>query len=226
MPAEKLCGYNELHLLKTAQIIRQGGIVAFPFNGVFGLFGNIDDSDAYQQIYLAKGRLEDRKLIAACTPESVDGFVDFSKQSHPKDQVLALWKYVHALGIILPASEGAPKDLVVGNAKTFLNIWTEYHPLRQLEQHLEKLGIRGLVGTSANKSGHPTHFDADQLWEEFENDVEAVIFDSFDQLPPYRRQSTTIIDLTTTIPRLHRRGNVTEDELKEALEKHHFPPLT
>ncbi len=225
--ARKLSVAEPEHLVQTAAIIREGGIVAFPFNGVFGLFGDIDNAATAEAIIEAKDRPKDRKLIAVCTPETIDQLADLSRIRIPTERLIALWRDIHALGMILPASSQSPSHLVVGEGtdSTILNIWTEYLPLRTMMGHYYSLGGRGLVGTSANKGGEATHFDPDSLYIEFRSNVEAVIYDHFDHLPIQRRRSTTIIDLTNHRPRLHREGNVSETELREALRRHNFPEL-
>lgn len=225
--ASKLNVNRREHLEKVAEIIKGGGIVAFPFNGVFGLFGDIDDIRAAEAIIEAKGRPKNRKLIAVSTPERIDQFTDLNRTGYSKEGLVALMSGVHALGVILPASTHAPDHLVVGEGidRTILTIWTEYFPLRTMIEHFYSLGGRGLIGTSANKSGEATHSDPDSLYLDFRNNVQAVVYDYFGHLPIERRKSTTVIDLTNDHPRLHREGNVSELEVKDALAKHGFPEL-
>lgn len=225
--ALKLDASDLAHLRQTAEIIKQGGIVAFPFNGIFGLFGDIDNIQAAEAIIIAKGRPKDKKLIAVTTPEAIDQHADLGRTRYPKEGLVALMRNIHALGVILPASTHAPYHLTVGEGmeRTILTIWTEYLPLRTMVEHFFSLGGRGLVGTSANKSGEATHFDPDNLYNAFQGDMKAVIYDRFDHLPPVRRKSTSIIDLTNHQPRLHREGNVSEDEIRQALQRHNFPEL-
>lgn len=225
--ASKLLAADVEHIRRVAEIIRDGGIVAFPFNGVFGLFGDVDNLHAVEAIIEAKGRPRDRKFIVVSTPETIDQHTDLDRTSHSKDNLVALWKGVHALGIILPASTRAPYHLTIGEGleRTILTIWTEYPPLRSVVENFHSLGGRSLIGTSANKSGEPTHFDPDNLYLDFNTNVQAVVYDRFDHLPPQRKKSTTIIDLTNRSPRLYREGNVSEDELRQALRKYGFPEL-
>lgn len=216
------------NLARCAGIIREGGIVAFPFNGVFGLFGDIDNLHAVEAIIAAKKRPKEKKLVAVSTPENVEAYSDLSRINYSRESLIALWKDIHALGIILPASTHAPYHLTVGEDmmdRTILTIWTEYSPLRTMIEHCYSMGSRGLVGTSANKFGEATHFDPDSLWEDFKTDVKAVVVERFEELPLHRRKSTSIIDLTNDHPRLYREGNVSEDEIRQALERHNFPEL-
>ncbi|OGE64858.1 hypothetical protein A3I48_02760 [Candidatus Daviesbacteria bacterium RIFCSPLOWO2_02_FULL_36_7] len=225
--AEKLKTTEPDHLIRVAEMIREGGIVAFPFNGIYGLFGDIDNVDVVEDIVTAKNRPKDKKLIAVTTPETIDMHSDLARTKYPKEQIANLLKDIYALGVILPASTRAPYHLVIGDGidRTLLTIWTEYPPLRTMIEHLYILGGRGLVGTSANKSGEATHFNPDSLYLDFGTNVRAVVYDYFDHLSAQRRKSTTIIDLTNNYPRLHREGNVSEEEIREALKRHNFPEL-
>lgn len=226
--AERLQASEPSDLRRTAEIIKAGGIVAFPFNGVFGLFGDVDNIAAAEDIIVAKNRPRDKKLILVHLPEEVDQYADLSKIIYKREDIISLWRDVHALGIIFPASTHSPYHLTVGEGmdRTILSIWTEFSPLRIMLEHFRELGGRGLVGTSANKSGDSTHFQPEGLWADFHEDVEAVVIDHFDHLPEVRRRSTSVIDLTNHRPRLHREGNVPESEIREALIRNNFPELT
>lgn len=228
MIAERLDASNEQHLRKVAEIMKAGGIVAFPFKGIFGLFGDADNEEAAEKIINAKSRPEDKKLIIVSDPDHVDEVVDLSKLAFPKEKIVALWRSIHALGIVLPAATTAPDHLVTrGEINTVVLIWTEYEPLITVMGHFRKLGLdrRAFVGTSANKSGMPTRYEFDLLWQDFSRDVDAIVEANFDHLPAARKKSTTIVDLTGSNPRLHRPGNVDEAELREALIRHGFPEL-
>ena len=50
-------------LTEAARILREGGLVAFPTETVYGLGGNALDADASRKIYAAKGRPSDNPLI-------------------------------------------------------------------------------------------------------------------------------------------------------------------
>ena len=52
------------HIAEAAQVIRAGGLVAFPTETVYGLGGNALDPEASAKIYAAKGRPSDNPLIA------------------------------------------------------------------------------------------------------------------------------------------------------------------
>ncbi|MGI8551975.1 MAG: Sua5/YciO/YrdC/YwlC family protein [Dehalococcoidia bacterium] len=158
--------------------MRAGGIVAFPSNGIFGLFGEIDCVEAADRILEAKNRPTDRKLVQVCLPEYARDFANFGRVHFTERSIVAVWREVHALGLILPAATTAPYNLVVPatvHSASVLPIWTEYTPLRTLLEHLRNLGGPALVGTSANKMGEATLWQFTALRADFEACVDPVI---------------------------------------------------
>lgn len=227
--AKHLQADNKKHLEECAEIIRAGGIIAFPFNGVYGLFGDTKQIEAADLILKVKNRPEDKTLIQVSLPEFSHELVDFSKVAFDKKSIISLWKDIHALGIILPASPETPRHLVKTHEDyiypTVLPIWTEYEPLRYMLEHFRKLGGKYLIGTSANKSGEPSHWNYKDLYKDFRYLVHAAVDASFLHLPEVRRKSTSIIDLTGTTPKLYREGNVSREEIQSVLQKYNFPML-
>lgn len=59
----RISGYQEHELRRAVEILRRGGLVAFPTETVYGLGGNGLRSDAAKRIYAAKGRPSDNPLI-------------------------------------------------------------------------------------------------------------------------------------------------------------------
>jgi tRNA A37 threonylcarbamoyladenosine synthetase subunit TsaC/SUA5/YrdC len=135
--------------------------------------------------------------------------------------VQALYQAVHAVGVILPAARpGAPDHLV--QAGTVLNVWTEQRPaspLRGLLLELRRRGRRALAGTSANMSGRPTITDPDEVASVFGGRVRLILLDTFEAVPPRRRRSASMVDLTGPVPRLVREGSVAAAELRAELNR-------
>jgi tRNA A37 threonylcarbamoyladenosine synthetase subunit TsaC/SUA5/YrdC len=76
-----------------------------------------------------------------------------------------------------------------------------------------------LAGTSANLSGQPTITDAEEVIAVFGQRVSTILLQDFDQVPPRRRRSATIVDLTQPQPRLVREGGVAAGELAAELRR-------
>jgi L-threonylcarbamoyladenylate synthase len=211
----------------TAQLLLQNKVGVIAFNGIYGLFTNADNEAANNRILQIKNRPQDKNLVLVSAPEHLDEHIDFAKAHYSHDQIVALQRHIHALGVILPASEKAPAHIIARRNEhpTVLSIWTEYAPLRQLISSFREQGGRALAGTSANKSGQPTHIDTEEAWQDFYTDVDFLVAADFSHLPDIRKRSTSVLDLTKPAPRLHRLGNVTKEEIQEALLEFRFPDL-
>ncbi len=218
--------HHELTL--AAHLLHRDNVGVIAFNGIYGIFADAQSRTAYKRILAIKNRPNERNLVLVVAPEYLHEEVDFSRAHYSQEQVIALQRSVHALGVILPAGRKAPLHLIVtqeDQQQTILSIWTEYPPLRRLLELFREHGGRSLVGTSANRSGHPTHYETHAAWQDFNADVDFFLEDDFTALPEIRRRSTSILDLTHPRPRLHRLGNVSKEEIQEALLKYNFPDL-
>lgn len=223
--AESLRIDNLHHLKIASDHIKKGNIGAIAFNGIYGLFGDIDNLAVVQRIMEIKNRPKGKGLIATIAPEYLKEHVDFTRLLYSHEQIVELQKSLHALGLILPASNSAPNHLVSPEGKTLLNIWTEYQPLRQIVELSRKLGIRGLVGTSANKSGQGTHYLTHELRSDLGTELDFIVAADFSNFPSDLQKSTSVVDLSGPKPRLHRIGNVPELTIKQKLSELNFPEL-
>ena len=76
----------EDQLAEAAEMLRTGGLVAFPTETVYGLGGNALDADAARKIYAAKGRPSDNPLILLTqknTPKRASFIIRSQKHSCP-----------------------------------------------------------------------------------------------------------------------------------------------
>jgi L-threonylcarbamoyladenylate synthase len=192
------------------------------YRGIFVLLGDADDARVPGKIAAAKERPEARGVALVCPPELFAEHVALVaaalRTTYRFDAILALWKAVHALGVILPASPGAPAHVV--QAGTILNVWTEeppVSPLRELVLEFRRLGRRALVGTSANLTGRPTITDPGEVRAAFGGRVPLMLLDDTARVPPERRRSASIVELTGPVPRLLREGSVPAHELRAEL---------
>jgi L-threonylcarbamoyladenylate synthase len=213
----------------AADRLAAGETIIIPFNGIFVLVGDADDPAVPEKIAAAKQRPQAKGVALVCPPEFLGEHVatDAAPTSWTLAQVQNLYTAVHALGVILPAADpGAPPHVV--QAGTILNVWTEERPssaLRELLLELRCRGRRALVGTSANQSGQPTITESAHATAVFAPRVSMILLDTFDRVPPARRRSASIVDLTGPAPRLAREGSVSADELREHLRLLQFGEL-
>ena len=210
--------------VQAAEALAAGEIVVLPFNGIFVLVGDADDPAVTEKVASVKQRPLSKGAALVCPPEFLAEHVavdDPPGTSFTLPQVQALYQAVHAIGVILPAARpGAPSHLV--QAGTVLNVWTEQRPaspLRDLVLELRRREHRALAGTSANLSGRPTITDPAEAVSVFGGRVPLILLDTFEAVPPRRRRSASMVDLTGPVPRLVREGSVAAAELRAELDR-------
>lgn len=215
---------------RAADALAGGEIIVIPFNGIFVLVGDADDPAVPEKIAVAKDRPRAKGVALVCPPELLSEHVALDGPMRPGtalSRVQLLYGAVHAVGLILPAAyPGAPLHVV--QADTILNVWTEQRPtsrLREIVLELRRRGRRALAGTSANQSGQPTITDPSEATSVFADRVPLILLDTFEALPPTRRHSASIVDLTGPTPRLVREGSVPASELRAELRRLDFGDL-
>ena len=210
--------------VQAAEALVAGEMVVLPFNGIFVLVGDADDPAVSEKIAIVKQRPLSKGAALVCPPEFLGEHVAVDalpRTSFTLRQVQALYQAVHAIGVILQAARpGAPQHLV--QAGTVLNVWTEQRPaspLRDLVLELRRREHRALAGTSANLSGRPTITDPAEVASVFGGRVPLILLDTFEAVPPRRRRSASMVDLTGPAPRLVREGSVAAAELRAELNR-------
>jgi tRNA A37 threonylcarbamoyladenosine synthetase subunit TsaC/SUA5/YrdC len=211
--------------VRAVQQLLRGELIASGFNGIYVLLGDADDPSVPEKVASAKGRPQAKGVALVCPPEFLGEHVNLETRALGEDdplaRVQALQQGLHALGVILPAAvPGAPGHVV--QSGTILSVWTEQPPnapLRHLVGELRRRGRRALAGTSANLSGQPTITDAEEVVAVFGQRVSTILLDDFGAVPPGRRRSATIVDLTQPQPHLFREGSVPAGDLAAALRR-------
>ena len=106
-------------ILRAGEIIRQGGLVAFPTETVYGLGANALDAEAVRSVYAAKGRPSDNPMIVHISEMSEleplirGGLAALSDDA--RHAIVAFWP--GPLTIVLPKSDAVP-DATTGGLDT------------------------------------------------------------------------------------------------------------
>ena len=154
--ARVLSALQPSDLVTAAEILLDGGVVALPFNGLFALFGDLEQPHVHQRLLDAKNRPADKRIAQVTLPEHAHELADFSRMTHSEEDVLALWQELHGLGIIVPATRRCRALLAEAQEidSTTLLVWTEFQPMRVVLEHFRALGGLALFGTSAPDGEH------------------------------------------------------------------------
>lgn len=193
---------------EAAEVIRRGGLVAFPTETVYGLGGNALDPEASRKIYAAKGRPSDNPLIVhvSCM-EEVDALVS----AFPEDaRKLMETFWPGPLTIIMPKAECVPLETTGG-----LNTVAIRCPENKLTLAFIKAAERPIAGPSANTSGKPSPTEAEHVLHDLDGKIDMILDDG----PVGIGVESTIIDVTGEVPTLLRPGAITLEELSQTLGK-------
>ena len=109
MDAEHL---NMEAIQKAGKILREGGLVAFPTETVYGLGGNALDPKASMKIYAAKGRPSDNPLIVHIA--DIKDLAKITTEIPEGARILAEKYWPGPLTMILPKADSVPKETTGG----------------------------------------------------------------------------------------------------------------
>ena len=190
-------------LAEAARIIREGGLVAFPTETVYGLGANALNEDAARKIYTAKGRPSDNPLIAhiSCM-EELDPLV---KEIPEAGRKLAEAYWPGPLTMVFPKSEIVPYGTTGG-----LDTVAVRMPSDPIAGRLIALSGVPIAAPSANTSGRPSPTTAQHVWQDMNGKIEMIL----DGGPVGIGVESTIVDVSGPVPVLLRPGAVTMEMLE------------
>lgn len=199
---------------RAGEILRTGGLVAFPTETVYGLGGDAFNPDSSRRIYAAKGRPSDNPLIVhICRLEDLEGVAD---RVPPEAYRLAEAFWPGPLTMILPKRRELPAETTGG-----LDTVAVRFPSNRIAAALIDAGGGYIAAPSANRSGRPSPTIARYCREDLDGRVEMII----DGGQVGLGLESTIIDLTEEVPALLRPGFVTLEKLREILGEVNAGPL-
>ena len=196
---------NEI-IKDAGNIIRDGGIVAFPTETVYGLGANALDENAVKKIFIAKGRPQDNPLIVHVASKNIDNLVkDVPKVA--KELIDKFWP--GPLTIILNK-----KEIVPNVTSANLNSIGIRMPKDEIALKLIELSGVPIAAPSANISGRPSPTEIKRCIEDLDGRVDYIIGGEKSNVGV----ESTIVDCTVYPPIVLRPGGITLDMLKEVCE--------
>lgn len=192
----------------AAAALREGKLVAFPTETVYGLGGDATSDRAVAAIYAAKGRPSFNPLIV-----HVGSFTAASRlvEMTPQAEVLARKFWPGALTLVLPRKPRCGLSLLVSAGLDSAAIRVPAHPAAQ--GLLLMCGLP-LAAPSANPSGKMSPTRAEHVAATLGDKVAVII----DGGPCKVGIESTVVSLLSTTPRILRPGGITAEQLGEALE--------
>ncbi len=195
-------------LAEAGGIIRNGGLVAFPTETVYGLGGGALQEESSGRIYRAKGRPSDNPLIVhICRMEDLPPIVAYVPEAARK---LAEAFWPGPLTMVLPKSDKVPRMTTGG-----LDTVAVRMPGHKVALAFIKAAGGYVAAPSANLSGRPSPTLAKYVAEDMDGRIEMIL----DGGEIGIGLESTIVDLTEDIPVILRPGSVTREMLEGVLGK-------
>ncbi|ARK22204.1 L-threonylcarbamoyladenylate synthase [Sporosarcina ureae] len=200
---------------QAVDILKSGGIVAFPTETVYGLGAIATDGQAVQRIFEAKGRPSDNPLIVHIGNQS--DIEKYATDIPEIAEVLVKAFWPGPLTLIMEKKPGVIADVVTAGLST-VAIRMPDHPialelLRKLDQPL--------AAPSANRSGKPSPTEADHVYHDLLGRVPLIL----DGGETGVGLESTILDITVTPPVILRPGGITKEQLEDLIGTVHMATL-
>lgn len=197
---------DEQAIQDAGKIIKQGGLVAFPTETVYGLGGDAMNPDSSRKIYAAKGRPSDNPLIIhICRLGDIHRIVSDFPQ---KAQQLADQFWPGPLTMVLPKADAVPKETTGG-----LDTVAVRMPVDPIALSFIEAAGGYVAAPSANISGRPSPTSSRYVEEDMCGRIDMILDGGDVEIG----LESTIVDLTGEVPVLLRPGRITLEMLQEVL---------
>lgn len=188
-----------------ARILKDGGLVVFPTETVYGLGANAYDENAVANIFKAKGRPQDNPLIVHIS--SLDQVNDIAVDVPDEFYKLAERFMPGSLTVILKKSDKIPYVVTAGGDTVGVRMPDNAYTRQLIAKSFP------LAAPSANRSKHISPTTAQHVYEDLNGEVDLILDDGACQVGI----ESTVLDLTVDVPTILRPGAVTADMLLDVV---------
>ena len=197
---------REQAIYRAGELIRQGQLVAFPTETVYGLGADAMDEEAAARIYAAKGRPSDNPLIVHIADR--DQVRELAAEV-PQAAVRLMERFWPGpLTLIFHKKPEVP-DGTTGGLPT-VAVRMPSHPAAR---DLIRVSRRMIAAPSANRSGRPSPTMASHVYQDLKGRVPMIL----DGGPVEIGIESTIVDMTVPVPMILRPGLITEEMIREEI---------
>ena len=198
-------------MTSAAASIKDGNLVAFPTETVYGLGADASQENAVAKIYAAKGRPADHPLIIHIS--SMDGIGYWADEISEYAIALARAFWPGPMTLICKRSTEV-KDFVTGGQNTVGLRVPDHVVALALLDAAKQIGVNGIAAPSANRFGHVSPTTAEAVREELDQYLspDDMILDGG---PSQVGVESTIIDCTGAHPHILRPGAITQAMIEE-----------
>ena len=192
---------DELHINRAIAILRNGGVVAFPTDTVYGVGVDPFQPNAVRKLYQIKGRPIDKPIPILVG--SINDVERVAQNLPPTFSRLAEQFWPGELTLIVEAKSLPPEVTAGGDT---VGVRMPDHPLALAL--LQRFG-GAIATTSANKSDEPPATSAEEVRSEL-GDLVSIILDGGQTTT---KIASTVLDLSVSPPQIRRDGGISMDQL-------------
>ncbi|MEG0132680.1 MAG: L-threonylcarbamoyladenylate synthase [Clostridium sp.] len=194
---------DESAIKEAGEIIKSGGLVAFPTETVYGLGANALDPEAVTKIFIAKGRPQDNPLIIHVADYDIDSYVK-NVPGVAREIIKKFWP--GPITIILEKTDLIPDETSANLSTVGIRM-----PENNIARSLIKAAGVPIAAPSANISGKPSPTDMESCIEDLNGKIDCILGGENSVVG----MESTIVDCTTTPTCILRPGAITLEMLKE-----------
>lgn len=202
-----------LYIKEAAEVIKEGGVVAFPTETVYGLGADALNEEAVKKIFKAKGRPQDNPLIIHVSSKNIEDLVEEIPKL-AKDLMTEFWP--GPLTLIFNKKSIVP-DVTSAN----LNTIGIRMPDNEIALRLIKESGKPIAAPSANISGKPSPTDVERCVEDLNGRVNYILGGEKSNIGV----ESTILDITCEPPCILRPGGITLEMLRSFHKDIYIDPV-
>lgn len=202
----KIITINDNNIYRnTSEVLKKGGVIIYPTETLYGIGSYATDTNAINEIFKVKERARGKPFILL-----VKDLAMLEKYFIvPQIVMNNADKFIQdPVTIIFDQKGELPGEISAGTDKIGVRISTNPF-VKELFTYIDT----PIVSTSANMSGEENTYSSEQIIKLFHNKVDLIIDSG--NLP--HSNGSSIIDITSTPPRLLREGDIKKEDLKEFL---------
>lgn len=198
---------NKAEVLQAAgRLLRQGEVVAFPTETVYGLGADGLNGAAVAKIFAAKGRPADNPLILHIARKEDILPLTSGLTANARALMEAFWP--GPLTLIVDKSQLIPDEVSAGLATVGVRM-----PSHPVAAGLIAATGRPIAAPSANISGKPSPTDAQAVWDDMQGKIAGIIDGGSCGIGV----ESTVVDTTAAVPMILRPGGITREMLEAVL---------
>lgn len=204
----RIFGTSEEEIKQAAEIIRKGGLIAFPTETVYGLGADALNAEAVGKVYAAKGRPSDNPMIVHIASKDDMQKLTDGITADVKALMETFWP--GPLTMVVPAKDVIPR-VTTGGLST---VGVRMPSSTVAAELIRKSGVP-IAAPSANLSGKPSPTSYRHVADDLDGRIDGIIAGEDCEAGI----ESTVIDMTEKTPSILRPGVITAEMIAKALGK-------